>query len=142
MSEDQQEDFVELAFRYRNGLEKMYWLVAQNERCECDFVPNWTQLMNDGVPHNSKELRKHEHICLFCRSEYIYAETIGEKLFTEQMSARIMAFLDDTFEDPVAIMVTDEDGVEQIRMIEREELKKLEEHFEIIDYNANDDDDI
>lgn len=138
MSEDNQEDFVELAFRYRDGLEKMYWLIAQNERCECDFVPNWTEMMNRGTPHNSKDLRKHGHICLFCRSEYIYAEAIGEKLFTEQMSARIMGFLDENFTDPVAICVTDEDGVEHIRMIEREDLKDLEKKYGITEYDDDD----
>lgn len=140
MADDQQEEFVELAFRYRDGLEKLYWLVSQNERCECEFVANWTEMMNKGTPHNSKELRKHGHICLFCRCEYIYAEAIGEKLFTEQMSARIMGFLDENFTDPVAIYVKDEEGVEHIQMIEREELNQLQHDFGIVEFDDDDDD--
>lgn len=129
MIDDGQEDFVELAFRYRNGLEKMYWLIAENERCECEFVPNWTEIMDRGEPHTSKKLRKHEHVCLHCKSEYIYAEAIGEEVFGEQMRARILGFLDSEFEDPVVLQTKDENGVEQYQIIEREDLDLfLEEH--------------
>jgi hypothetical protein len=126
----EEEEFVELAFRYRNGLEKLYWLVQTNHRCECEFVPNWTKLMDQGVPHNSERLRKENSICIFCKTEYIYAEAIGEQVFNEQMSARIMALLDENFEDPIAIMVKDEDGVEQFRIVDRKDAEKLAEFID------------
>jgi hypothetical protein len=130
------DEYLELAFKYRNGLEKLYWLVQTNNRCECEFVPNWTKLMDQGIPHNSERLRKHNHICIFCKSEYIYAEAIGEELFAEQMSARIMAVLDENFEDPIAVMFEDENGVEQIHMMERKDADRLAQE---LDDNTDDD---
>lgn len=128
MTAEEETDF-DLAMRYRTGLEKLYWLVTSNERCECEFLPNWDESMRNGVPHTSKELRKNDYICMYCRTEYIYAEAIGEALFQEQMQARITAFLDEHFEDPITIEVTDSEGVSHLQIIEKEDIDGFaEEH--------------
>lgn len=82
------------ALRYRQAVEKMYWLINSNTQCECEFKDNWTELMDKGIPGTSPRLRKRGFICMFCKSEDIYSEAIGEELFLEQTAIRIDMFLE------------------------------------------------
>jgi len=114
----QDDDIYEMAMRYREAVEKMYWLVNSVHRCECEFRPDWVEQMDSGVPHNSPSLRENDHICTFCKAEYIYAHAIGEDLFTEQAVIRIQQMLEEKFKDPIIVMHEDENGVPSFTIVD------------------------
>ena len=121
----EQNEYYELAMKYRTGLESLYWLINHNTRCECEFKPDWMDLIDSGTAHNSADLREHGYICMFCKNEYIYAEAIGEELFVEQATIRIQQFLDEKFQDPIAVIYEREDGHRDYTIVEREDLERF-----------------
>lgn len=67
---------------------------------------------------------------MFCKSEYIYSEAIGEELFFEQASARIEMFLDGTevVFDPNSRRRPDKKGI-----LSKEEARAFEQIQKLIE---------
>lgn len=121
------EGYYELALHYREGLQKIYETISRNVKCTCDFVPNWLTILDNGAEPLSSELRVDGKACVFCQVEHYYAEAIGQDLFNEQVLVRLQQFLDERYTDPVAVCFIDDEGKEELVIIERAIAESMED---------------
>lgn len=127
---EQQTDYYVMALQYRTGLDAIYELLNKSLKCECEYKPNWTTLMDVGIRYDSSDLRENGVICIACKVEYEYAKAIGEELFNELCSAKISQYLHEHFTEPILVQFEEPDGRIESRFMEREVYERFIEALE------------